>query len=41
MTADEIIDRLGLAPHPEGGWYRQTWSAEGPGRPAEPASTSC
>ena len=28
MTADDIIDRLGLTPHPEGGWYRQTWSAE-------------
>ena len=25
MTADEIIARLGLAPHPEGGHYRQTW----------------
>lgn len=23
--ADELIDRLGLEPHPEGGWYRQTW----------------
>lgn len=23
--ADRIIARLGLAPHPEGGWYRQTW----------------
>ena len=23
--ADEIIARLNLAPHPEGGWYRQTW----------------
>lgn len=20
-----LIDRLGLAPHPEGGWYRETW----------------
>ena len=28
MTADEIIARLGLQPHPEGGWYRQTWQAE-------------
>ncbi|MDJ0628874.1 MAG: cupin domain-containing protein [Rhodobacter sp.] len=28
MTADEIIARLDLAPHPEGGWYRQTWVAE-------------
>jgi len=34
MTADEIITRLQLAPHPEGGHYRQTWSAEGPGRPS-------
>ena len=25
MTADEIIDLLGLAPHPEGGYFRQTW----------------
>lgn len=23
--ADRIIERLGLAPHPEGGWYRETW----------------
>ena len=34
MTADEIIARLNLAPHPEGGWYRQTWVAEGAGRPS-------
>ena len=25
MTAEQIIERLGLAPHPEGGWFRQTW----------------
>ena len=25
MTADEIIAHLRLAPHPEGGHYRQTW----------------
>ncbi|WP_395391676.1 cupin domain-containing protein [Novosphingobium sp. BL-8A] len=24
----EIIAGLNLAPHPEGGWYRQTWCAE-------------
>ncbi|MCY1127229.1 cupin domain-containing protein [Frigidibacter sp. RF13] len=30
MTADEIIAALGLAPHPEGGWYRQTWVAAAP-----------
>lgn len=23
--ADQIIAKLGLSPHPEGGWYRQTW----------------
>lgn len=34
MTADEIIAMLDLSPHPEGGWYRQTWVAEGDGRPA-------
>ncbi|MCP4207188.1 MAG: cupin domain-containing protein [Shimia sp.] len=28
MTADQIIARLNLAPHPEGGHYRQTWIAE-------------
>lgn len=28
MTADEIIALLDLAPHPEGGHYRQTWVAE-------------
>jgi len=25
MTSDDIIDKLNLQPHPEGGWYRQTW----------------
>ena len=34
MTAQEIIERLNLAPHPEGGHYRQTWTAGGPGRPS-------
>lgn len=27
MTAEEIITKLQLMPHPEGGWYRQTWVA--------------
>lgn len=34
MTAEEIIARLALSPHPEGGWYRQTWVAENDGRPS-------
>ncbi len=25
MTAEEVIELLGLAPHPEGGFYRQTF----------------
>ena len=25
MHSDELIGLLGLAPHPEGGWYRETW----------------
>lgn len=39
MTGDEIIARLRLSPHPEGGWYRQTWAAGT--RPGErPAGTA-
>jgi len=26
-NAGAIIEKLGLTPHPEGGWYRQTWRA--------------
>ncbi len=25
MEADDVIRDLGLAAHPEGGWYRETW----------------
>jgi len=28
MTAEDLIKALNLAPHPEGGWYRETWRAE-------------
>ncbi len=34
MNADDIIAHLRLAPHPEGGHYRQTWIEDGEGRPA-------
>jgi len=34
VTPERIIALLGLERHPEGGWYRQTWVAEGPGRPS-------
>ena len=30
MTADEIVALLGLAPHPEGGFFRETWRHHGP-----------
>ena len=25
MGADELIESLGLIPHPEGGWYKETF----------------
>jgi uncharacterized protein len=25
VSAKDIIAKLGLMPHPEGGWYRETW----------------
>lgn len=27
QQAEDLIARLALAPHPEGGWYRETWRA--------------
>lgn len=39
MTADEIISRLNLAPHPEGGFYRQTFQSDA-ARGARPAGTA-
>lgn len=29
-TAQDIIERLDLQPHPEGGWFRETWRAPSP-----------
>ncbi|WP_375204595.1 cupin domain-containing protein [Hyphococcus sp.] len=28
MTASDVIERLKLEPHPEGGWFRETWRAD-------------
>jgi len=36
MDADDIITRFGLEPHPEGGYYRETWRA--PAGPNDRAS---
>lgn len=34
-SAGALIETLGLAPHPEGGWYREMWRADaGPGERA-------
>lgn len=27
-SAGKLIEQLGLAPHPEGGWYRETWRGD-------------
>ena len=27
-SAARLIEQLGLAAHPEGGWYRETWRGE-------------
>ena len=30
MTAEELVKLLELKPHPEGGWYRETWRTPSP-----------
>ena len=45
MQARELIETLGLAPHPEGGWYREVYRsassvAPADGRPARDALTT-
>lgn len=35
---ESLIEALGLAPHPEGGWYRRTWEA--PAAPGERPAAS-
>ncbi len=29
-NARELIEKLGLKQHPEGGWYKETWRADAP-----------
>ena len=36
--ASTVIQALGLARHPEGGWYRETWRAEAPDGTRSPAT---
>ena len=39
MTASEIVALLGLLPHPEGGWFRETFR-DAPGPDGRSASTA-
>ncbi|MCW1384251.1 cupin domain-containing protein [Novosphingobium sp. KCTC 2891] len=39
QSAHALIDRLSLEPHPEGGWYRETWRGP-PGADGRPSATS-
>jgi len=39
MTATEIVALLGLVPHPEGGWFRETFR-DGPGPDGRSLSTA-
>lgn len=38
MSAEDIIRKLELQPHPEGGWFRQTWA--GPIRDGRASGTA-
>ena len=39
LTAEEVIAQLGLKPHPEGGYYRETFR-DAPGHKGRPHSTA-
>jgi hypothetical protein len=39
VDASDVIDRLDLRPHPEGGWYVETWRASAP-RGERPAGSA-
>ncbi|HEY0621949.1 cupin domain-containing protein [Sphingomonas sp.] len=38
QKAESIVEALGLAPHPEGGWYRETWRAAEQGGARSPGT---
>lgn len=37
--ASDVVERLGLRPHPEGGWYAETWRAD-PGDGERPSASA-
>ena len=38
QEAKSVIENLQLNPHPEGGWYRETWRAAGKGAERSPGT---
>ena len=40
MDAREVIERLGMRRHPEGGWYVERWRAVADARGARPAGSA-
>lgn len=39
-SAAELIEQLGLAAHPEGGWYRETWRGAATGADGRASGTA-
>jgi predicted cupin superfamily sugar epimerase len=39
-SAQNLIEQLGLAAHPEGGWYRETWRGEPAGPDGRASGTA-
>jgi uncharacterized protein len=39
-SAAEVIARLGMTAHPEGGWYVETWRADEPAGGGRPAAST-
>jgi hypothetical protein len=39
-TASDVIERHGMRPHPEGGWYVETWRAPEPADRGRPAASA-
>lgn len=39
-SAQTLIEQLRLSPHPEGGWFRETWRAEAPAAGARAGGTA-
>lgn len=40
LSADTVVDLLGLRPHPEGGWYRETFRDAATDTEGRPRSTA-